>query len=70
MKLSEILNNHNECGDFVDQAKELEQRIQYAVRLVELMGAEIIEWTPRRKKSQAAKDLDEHLKYLRGEQKA
>lgn len=70
MKLSERLNNHNECGEFIDHAKDLEQRIEYAIRLVELMGAEIIEWTPRRKKSQAAKDLAEHLKFLRGGQQA
>jgi hypothetical protein len=67
MKLSERLNKHNECGDYVDQARDLECRLEYAIRLIELMGAEIIEWTPRRKKCQANKDLAEHLSYLRGD---
>lgn len=48
---------------------QLEKRLDYAARLIKLMGNEIIEWTPRHKRKQAVIDLAAHLDIVNGNQK-
>ncbi len=48
---------------------ELEKRLKYATKLIELMGAEIVKWTPSYKQKQAVIDLAAHLDIVNGNQK-
>ncbi len=47
--------------------KNLHNRLDYAIRLIELMGKEIVAYTPASKKRQAIKDLEMHLKIVKCE---